>query len=336
MIEVINGGLFTTVQDSGRWGYQAYGMPVAGVMDRYAYQMANLLVDNLDGEAVLEMTLQGGTYRFHTAVWIALCGAEMAATLDGAPVANWSSLVAPAGSELALGFATAGCRGYLALRGGLDVPQVLGSRSTYTRGSVGGIDGKALTLGCRLQAGAPEQNGQRRLLPRILVPAFSEDIELRVLPGPQDDLFTANGLHTLFSSSYTVSADADRMGYRLEGPAVEHAGKPDIISDALCQGAIQIPGHGMPIIMLADRQTTGGYPKIGTVIGSDLRRLAQAKPGDRIRFSRCTDPDAVAALQEEESCYQAALDAFRSKPAGRRWVVRVNGRTMPIQFEERL
>ena len=335
MIETVKAGLLTTVQDAGRWGYQAYGMPVAGAMDRYAYRMANLLLDNPDGAAALEMTLLGGVYRFHADIWVALCGADMDATLNGAPVANWSAFSVTAGSELALGFATAGCRAYLAVQGGIDVPLVLGSRSTYTRAGVGGLNGKALTDGCRLTAGSTGSRGPARILPRLLVSSFPEEIGLRVLLGPQDDLFTAAGREAFFAGTYTVSPEADRMGYRLEGPAVEHIGKPDIVSDALCQGAIQIPGHGMPIVMLADRQTTGGYPKIGTVIGPDLRRLAQAKPGDRVRFLPCSDAEAVDALREEENAYRAVRECFSNTP-GRRWLVRVNGRVMPVQFEERL
>jgi antagonist of KipI len=180
-------------------------------------------------------------------------------------------------------------------------------------------------------------------LPEGLIPRYGNEVSLRVLLGPQDDLFTEKGITTLLSSAYTISSEADRMGYRLEGAKIQHTGKADIVSDALCQGAIQVPGHGMPIVMMADRATTGGYTKIGTVIGSDLTKMAQAKPGDTVRFTLCSDAEAVAALRAEQEIYVQVVEIskVRATPAdnltgqGRRFTVSVNGQTYDIQIEER-
>lgn len=304
MITTIQPGLFTTVQDEGRWGYQAFGMPVAGAMDRYAYHIANLLVGNKSSAAVLEMTLRGGQFRFEKDCYVSICGADMQAMLNGAQVKNWSCFLAKAGSELVFDYAISGCRTYMAINGGIDTPVILGSRSTYTRAGIGGVDGRALRAGDVICIGKEyEQPGKEQALPAKFVLTYSEQIELRVLLGPQDDYFSDVGITTFFSSTYSISTEADRMGYRLEGDVIEHKDKADIISDALCQGAVQVPGHGMPIIMMADRQTTGGYTKIGTVIGPDLSLIAQAKPGDTVVFKRCSEEEAEAALLAERDIY---------------------------------
>lgn len=340
MITVINPGLFTTVQDTGRWGYQAYGMPVAGAMDRYAYKAANLLVGNKPDAAVLEMTMKGGSFRFEQDCHVAVCGADMQAALNGQKVANWSCFTVAAGSELSFDFAVSGCRAYVAVHGGIDVPLVLGSRSTYTRAFVGGFEGRALKTGDSIPVGNEVLCAVRAyFLPSHFVPCYTSEISLRVLLGPQDDLFDDSGIETLFNGSYCITSEADRMGYRLEGNVIKHKGKADIVSDALCQGAIQVPGHGMPIIMMADRQTTGGYTKIGTVIGPDLALLAQAKPGDMVTFKRCTDEQAVAALKGEYDCYMqiaAALSApaIRDSSQTRSFQVTVNGQSYNVEIQE--
>ncbi len=340
MLSIISAGLFTTVQDAGRWGYQAYGMPVAGAMDRYAYNIANILAGNQPGAAALEMTVTGDTIRFEKAAYIAVCGADMRPTLDGAEITPWTAFPVPAGGLLTFGYAASGFRAYLAVRGGIDVPAVLGSRATYTRAAVGGLDGRKLKSGDTLAIGAGSlSDTQPLVLPDEFRANVAASITLRVLPGPQDDQFTAAGLETIFSAAYTVTDEADRMGYRLDGQRVEHAGKADIISDALPLGAIQIPGHGMPIIMMADRQTTGGYTKIGTVIGPDLAVLAQAKPGDTVRLRPCSDEEAVAALRSERATYAAVVawrDAAIRRPAAgvRRFTMTINGQKYAVEIEE--
>lgn len=340
MIEVLSSGLFTTIQDEGRWGYQAFGMPVAGAMDRYAYRVVNILAGNKPGAACMEMTLTGDSLRFDVDAFCAVGGADMKATLNGEPVANWSSFPVPAGSILTFSYAQEGCRGYLAIQGGIDVPQILGSGSTYTRAAVGGVEGRKLKTGDFFKIG--DQAGLKGIscvLPAEYRPVYGSSITLRVLAGPQDDMFTEEGIATFYNSNYTISNEADRMGYRLEGPVITHKAKADIVSDALCQGAIQVPGHGMPIVMMADRATTGGYTKIGTVIGPDLTLMAQAKPGDGVTFRQCSDQGAVDALRAERERY-TAIAAWREAAASptkgptRRFTMTVNGQAYDIEISE--
>jgi antagonist of KipI len=300
VIAVSKPGVFTTVQDGGRTGFRAFGMPVAGAIDLRAFGIANLLARNPAGAAALEMTLLGGTFRFEREAYVAIAGADMQAKLDGAPVATWSAFPVEAGSVLAFGSATDGCRTYLAAHGGIDVPRVLGSRSTYVRGGVGGLAGRALVAGDSLAVSASARPPLRPWsLPPELVPRRGAEIRLRVLFGPQDDRFTPEGVATFLGSAYTVTNRNDRMGYTLEGPIIRHAGGPDIVSDGLLPGAVQVPGSGMPIVLMADCQTTGGYAKIAAVIGPDLAELAQARRGDAVRFVRCTMDEAVAAWRAE-------------------------------------
>lgn len=313
MITVLASGFLTTVQDEGRRGYRAFGMPWAGAMDRYALAAANLLAGNPPGAAVFEMTLSGGSFRFGEAAYVALCGADMGAALEGAPAGNWVAFPVESGATLSFGPAERGCRAYLAVFGGIDVPLFLGSRSTYTRAGVGGFGGRALAEGDILRIGPVPAAGQLppgRSLPGRLVPPYGGDARLRVLAGPQEDMFASDGIATFFSSAYTVTDRNDRMGYLLEGPAVRHKGGADIITDALAPGAVQVPGDGMPIVMMADCQTSGGYAKIGTVIGPDLRLLAQSRRGDTVHFLHCPEEEANAALREERAAYTAIMERF--------------------------
>ncbi|WP_188398914.1 biotin-dependent carboxyltransferase family protein [Sporomusa sp. GT1] len=341
MITTIHPGLFTTVQDEGRWGYQAFGMPVAGAMDCYAYYAANILAGNKPAAAVLEMTLRGGHFRFEADYYVSICGADMQARLNGTPVKNWSGFLVAAGSELVFDYAISGCRSYVAVNGGINTPVVLGSRSTYTRAAVGGLDGRALQAGDVIPIGKDADAAPRtsRLLPVEFIPAYRDQVELRVLLGPQDDYFSEAGITTFFTSTYCISTEADRMGYRLEGSVIEHKEKADIISDALCQGAIQVPGHGMPIIMMADRQTTGGYTKIGTVIGPDLSLLAQAKPGDSIVFKKCSEDEAEAVFALGREAYgrlQQVVACCDQQPSGpaRHFKITVNKQLYHVEIRE--
>lgn len=316
MCVILNPGILSSIQDSGRMGYRAFGMPVSGVMDRYASTMANILAGNERGAAVVEMTLRGGRFSFPHEAYVAICGADMQAGLNGKKVRNWSGFYVPAGSELAFGFAITGCRAYLAISGGILVPQVMGSRSTYLRARIGGYCGRALQVGDVLEIARVEGLSFRsNELAHSAVPTYGDNLRLRVILGPQDDLFTEGAVATFLNSDYTVSPRNDRMGYLLEGATITHKGGPDIVSDALCPGAIQVPGSGMPIVMMADCQTTGGYAKIATVIGPDLAMLAQAKAGDRVSFVACSDADAVAARISELELYQMASNARAAKNA---------------------
>ncbi|MCD7716891.1 MAG: biotin-dependent carboxyltransferase family protein [Lachnospiraceae bacterium] len=309
-IRVIHPGALTTVQDIGRFGYQALGMPCSGVMDRQAYEVANYLVGNESGKAVLECTLFGGIYQFEDDAVCALTGADMQPTLDGTAVPMYRPFPVAKGQTLMLGTAVTGCRTTLAVAGGIDVPVVMGSRSTNIKCALGGYMGRALAAGDVLPVGASEisvrdfitaaaaatekGNSSTATAARISTddipsrkmeaPEYPEDLLIRVIPGPQDDYFTDSGLETFFSGTYTVSQDSDRMGCRLNGPAIESKNGTDIISDAIVFGSIQVTPAGLPIILLADRQTTGGYAKIATVCSDDLPKLAQARPGYRVRF----------------------------------------------------
>jgi len=282
-IEVLQGGILTTVQDLGRYGYQKFGIPVSGVMDTESYMLANKLTGNDNNEAVLEMTVFGGSYKFTDKTIFALTGANMNPTLNGGRIRNYKTYYSEAGDILSLGSAKTGCRCYLAVAGGIDVPPEMNSRSTYRPCGIGGFKGRELRKGDILPIG---NNCNEIEFGEYTVQKYNSKVTVRVIPGPQDDLFTVAGAEEFYSSEYTVSKLSDRMGIRLDGPAVESINGTDIISDATVFGSIQITNAGKPVILMADRQTTGGYAKIATVVSDDLPLLAQAMPGDRIRFIR--------------------------------------------------
>ncbi|MEN6411496.1 MAG: biotin-dependent carboxyltransferase family protein [Veillonellales bacterium] len=305
MITVIQQGDFTTIQDGGRWGYQAWGMPVAGAMDCYARRVANLLAGNKESAAVIEMTGVGAAFKFDEEQLIAVCGADMQGKVNGRPIDNWLSLLVPPKGELRFSAATAGYRAYLAVRGGIDVPVVLGSRSTYTGAKIGGYEGRTLRQGDVLYAGRDsEAKAVLHKLPAQYVPHYGAEYTLRVILGPQDNLFAKTAMHTFFAATYTIAASSDRVNYQLTGPKISMIGKADIVSDAVGLGAIQIPSYGMPYIVAADHGTTRGFAKLGYVIQVDLAKLAQAKPDDRVRFTCVTKEEAVDALKEEQQWYR--------------------------------
>ena len=283
-------GPLTTVQDEGRFFYQSSGIRPSGVMDGVAYEAANALVGNAKGEAVLEMTFLGATLEFQSASWFALTGADMQAKLDGVPVERYRAVKAEAGQILAVGMAAVGCRGYLAVRGGFDVPLVMGSRSTDVSAKLGGFEGRALKAGDVLPTLPADDWTPTDLC--YEPPVYESEITVRVVPGPQQEYFTAAGVDTFFSAVYEISPNSDRMGLRLDGPEVESISGTDIVSDGIVFGSIQVPSGGVPIILMADHQTAGGYAKIGTVLSFDLPKLAQARPGDKVRFAKISAEDA--------------------------------------------
>ncbi|MCD8015815.1 MAG: biotin-dependent carboxyltransferase family protein [Lachnospiraceae bacterium] len=291
-IYVINPGALTTVQDLGRTGYQALGMPCSGVMDRTAWENANDLVGNQNGEAALELTLFGGIYQMKADAILAITGADMAPALDGARCPMNRPFLAKKGQTLMLGCASSGCRAYLAAAGGIDVPEVLGSRSTNLKCSIGGYKGRALSAGDLLPIGhSPVSFADISDRAAAALP-YPDDITVRVIGGPQEDAFTEQGLETFYSRCFTVSQESDRMGCRLTGTPIESQSGTDIVSDAIVFGSIQITPAGQPIILLADRQTTGGYAKIATVCTADLWKLAQARPGNTIHFQKISVEEA--------------------------------------------
>ncbi len=316
-IRVIKPGMYTTIQDLGRSGYQEYGMPVSGSMDHFAHRIANLLVGNDQDEALLEMTLMGGTYLFEEDAVIAITGANMKPKLNGEKdIGMWRSVSLKKGDKLIFGAAKEGCRTYLAVAGGLDVPLVMGSKSTYARGRLGGFKGRQLMKDDQVSFNQSRISGQDlkgRFVQAGSIPTYETAVELRVVLGPQEDSFTKEGIADFFSSSYKVSKDFDRMGYRLEGKKVEHEASADIISDGIVRGAVQVPGHGNPIIMMADCQTTGGYTKIAHVISTDLWKIAQLKTGDRIRFKAVDVYEAHEILKEKEKGIIEIIEGFHCK-----------------------
>ena len=283
---VIVPGALSTVQDLGRFGYQKSGMPCSGVMDQKAYESANQLVNNQKNEAVIEHTVFGGSYRFQSDTVIALTGADMKPSIDGKACPMYRPVFVPSGGILSLGAAVNGCRTYLAAAGGILVPPVLGSRSTNLKCKIGGFQGRALQSGDLLETGTLSVPFQQIKDRSLKAPVYSKEIKVRVIEGPQSDYFTEKGLNLFYSAPYTVSEQSDRMGCRLEGPPVESIHGTDIVSDGIVFGSIQITSSGMPIVLMADRQTTGGYAKIATVITDDLPLLAQAVPGTTIHFQK--------------------------------------------------
>jgi antagonist of KipI len=300
--EVIQPGAFTTVQDLGRTGYQKYGVSVSGAMDRFALRAANLLAGNGEGEAALEATLIGPKLKALKAVRVAFTGADLSPAVDGKPAPMWRAVSVGEGCVVSFGAPKSGCRAYLAVSGGIDFPVVMGSRSIHTRSHLGG-DGRALAKGDVIkikESGWRNQESGLRQIPEDLIPSYGREWRIRVILGPQDDYFTGKGLETFLGGEYEITPQADRMGYRLKGPKVEHRSGADILTDATPPGSIQVPGDGMPIILLADGQTTGGYSKIATVISVDQDLLAQARPGDKVRFREVTLTEAHRLLQEME------------------------------------
>jgi len=298
-------GPLTTVQDLGRPGHLRVGIPASGPVDAEAFILANRLVGNDDGAAALECTLMGPRIEFTDARTLAVTGADMAVTLNGAPVAPWESFRVQAGDVVKLGAAKTGVRAYLSIGGGIATPAALGSRATYLRGRLGG---RALAKGDRLPLGpaTAEWAGRVRSGHR---PDYSAEPEVQVVLGPQDDRFTTRGIATLLGEAYEMTPQSDRMGARLRGPVIEHARGHDIISDGVPLGGIQVVGDGQPIVLLVDRQSTGGYTKIATVCSFDIGRIGQRKPGQRLRFRRVDPVQAHAELKIRREHLDAAIEA---------------------------
>lgn len=292
------------MQDLGRRGYQRYGIPVCGALDPLSLRIANILVGNPEGAAGLEITALGPTIRFTSDSVFAVVGADFRPKVGGREVRTWESVKVSAGSVLTLGAASDGLRAYLAVAGGIDVPLVMNSRSTDLKGVFGGFEGRTLQDGDSLPVGASPHVSDWSWtgLPMGISrqPTFGQEFEIRVVLGPQHEEFTESGVNALLTSEYTVSADSDRMGYRLAGPDIAHQSGPDIVSDGTALGSIQVPGTGQPIVLLADRGTTGGYAKIATVIGPDIGLLSQAMPGAKIRFHAVSVEEAHEVLRDQE------------------------------------
>ena len=300
MIRVLDPGPQTTVQDAGRRGHMRYGIPPSGPVDHRSFVLANRLVGNPDGAAALEFTLMGPRLRAETPCSIAVTGADAPVTLNDAPVPAWTTLALGAGDVVKIGAARGGVRGYVAVAGGIEVPPVLGSRATYLRGRMGGMHGRGLAREDLLPFGAAP-TPRRRTVPPEARPQWGGEAVLRVVLGPQADRFTEAGIAAFLGSAYEVLPQSDRMGARLNGARIAHARGHDIISDGIALGAVQVPGDGQPIVLLVDRQSTGGYTKIATVCSFDIARVGQAKPGQRLRFAAVNVAAAHRLLRESDA-----------------------------------
>lgn len=324
---VLHPGVLTTVQDRGRIGHQRMGVPVSGAMDQLSLRIANLLVGNDETAAALELTLVGPTLRFDERTLIAFAGAEIGAYVDGTRIPAWRPVCIAAGSIVTTEAASRGCRAYLAVGGGIDVPLVLGSRATYGRAALGGLDGRALRRGDLVPCGAPSELS-RRIAAAILEATarqgrvavaswgaaatlatfFRSGNGIRLLEDEHTRMLTSESLERLWSAEFRVGAQSDRMGYRLEGPALELTTSIEMLSESVAFGTVQLPPGGSPIVLMADRQTTGGYPRIGDVASIDLPLVAQLRPGDRVRFRPISLDEAQRLyLAREDDIAQARM-----------------------------
>lgn len=308
-IRVVRAGLFTTVQDAGRWGWQHLGVPVSGAMDQVSHRLANALVGNTPADATLEVTLDGPEIEFEDRRIVAVCGARFDMALDGKPVRDGDAFEAGAGARLRFRTRRQGARAYVAVAGGIDVPSVLGSRATHVATRMGGL-GRPLMAGDVLPLGAatgplPIRRREDGAAGLVRLPAGPAS--LRILPGPQVGHSWPDAFAALQSAPYQVTPDSDRMGFRLRGPAIGPV-FTQALSDATVSGMVQLPSGGQPILLMADRQTMGGYPRLAIVITADMGLAGQLAPGDEIRFTACSREDAVQALLRQERALLAIDD----------------------------
>lgn len=312
---VIRPGLLSSIQDQGRYGFQKYGVIVSGAMDSYALRVANILVGNKENEGVLEMTLMGPTLRLEQDMLIAITGGDMVPTINEVPVPMWRPVYVKQGSVLVFKGCKPGCRSYLAVAGGYDIPAVMGSKSTYLRAGIGGLEGRALLAGDVLSLQNSQSAQSCRLIkqlasellgrefaatdwyaPKTYILDSSPSTTVRVTYGSQYEYFSPESKEQFFNQPFRVTPQSDRMGYRLAGPELTLREPLEMISEAVVLGTVQVPPDGNPIILLADRQTAGGYPKIAQVAAVDVAVIAQSRPGAQIRFQ-------AISLQEAEQLH---------------------------------
>ena len=293
-LTVIRPGMLTTIQDLGRWGRQESGVPVAGPMDWYSHRLANRLAGNDERAALLEITLIGPELEADADTVCVVTGAEFDVTVNGVATDAAKPFAVAAGGRVRFGARHRGARAMLAIRGGFDVPAVFGSRATSVIARMGPFGGRPLLAGDMLPLGTMTSSVQPT---GSVLPLPNGGARLRVMRGPHDAMFAPAAYEMLLGSRFSVTPESNRMGYRLQGPALAHRGAAEILSDATPIGSLQVPGSGQPILLMADRQTTGGYPKIATVITADLPIAGQLAPGDWIEFQECTRERAIEALR---------------------------------------
>uniref|UniRef100_A0A7C4PRQ2 Biotin-dependent carboxyltransferase n=1 Tax=Anaerolinea thermolimosa TaxID=229919 RepID=A0A7C4PRQ2_9CHLR len=299
-LRVLDTGPVSTIQDSGRYGFRQYGMPVSGPMDWFAFQVANRLVGNPPGDAVIEFSLGGLCFTLDMDGLIAATG-SVQLWVDRRPLPAWMAVLVRSGQEIRLTTTPYGCWGYLAVAGGLLTPPVLGSRATYLRGRLGGVDGRPLEPGDCILCGEGGKKIRHRAGCRLgveSIPVYSQQITVRVVPGPQYHWFEEMGLETFYQTEFGIDEKSDRMGFRLIGSGVKGR-KGDLLSEGMFFGSVQVPPDGQPVVLMADSPTTGGYPKIATLIRADLPAFAQLIPGEgRVRFKGVTPNQARKAFLE--------------------------------------
>jgi antagonist of KipI len=330
-LKIISPGLLTTIQDLGRHGYQKVGIIVSGAMDTFALRAANLLVGNEEKEAGIEITLMGPKIFFGKRQLIAITGADLSPVINGKPVKVWRPLYVEEGSLLEFGSPESGCRAYIAVAGGFDIPEVLGSRSTYMRAGIGGLEGKPLQAGdvipCNgypeklepflntLVAAQPEGAGTQTnwwVDPALYV-TYEEPQPIRVLKGPEYKLFSEQSREDFWRMAYQVTAQSDRMGYCLLGTRLSLTEPVEIISSAVAFGTVQVPSEGSPIVLMADHQTIGGYPRIAQVISADFSKLAQLVPRHKILFKEVTLEEAHLLYIRQEKNLEKIKGALQLK-----------------------
>jgi biotin-dependent carboxylase-like uncharacterized protein len=314
ILRVKSPGLHTTVQDLGRDGFADVGVPPSGALDAVACRLANALVGNAPDAAALEILVSGPTLEvIAESAHVAFVGGTAGMSVQDAhhrSIAAGRSVHLRKGDVVKLGMLARTSCGYLAFEGGVNVPRVLGSASTYTRGALGGFEGRALRAGDVLHGA--EINSAREEL-ELATPLEADfDAPIRAVLGPQDDHFTDLAIEAFLAGTYTVSAQADRMGFRLEGPVLAHTRGYNIVSDGIVSGSIQVPGSGQPIVLMRDYQTIGGYPKIATVISPDISRLGRRSPGAKVRFAKVSRDEAEAIYRDEEAAIAERIKALRA------------------------
>ena len=317
MLQINKEGLQTTVQDIGRRGFQKYGVIVSGVMDPYAHRIANVLVGNSETDSTIEITLVGPQLTFLEDCLFSLTGGDLSPLLNGNPIKMWRPIFAKKGCKLTFGKPRLGCRTYLAVAGGISVTEVMGSKSTYLRAGIGGFDGRALKKGDVVKSGEVSQY-IRTFIDKLAreatdspfkqvdwtlmtqaIPIYQSEDTVRVTEGRQAKLFDEKSKDAFYNEAFQISSDSDRMGYRLKGPQLTLKEPKELVSEGVAFGSIQVPPDGQPIILMADRQTTGGYPKIGQIASVDLPKVSQSKPGESIRFEKITLEEAQQAMLNE-------------------------------------
>ncbi|MEI3606304.1 biotin-dependent carboxyltransferase family protein [Pseudogracilibacillus sp. SE30717A] len=328
-IEILQSGLLATIQDLGRFGSQKYGVIVGGAMDPLAVRIGNILVGNEEGEAAIEITMYGTEILFKEDQLIAITGGQLDPHVDGEKLPMWRPVLIRKGQILHFKALRSGCRAYIAIAGGLEVPEVMGSKSTYLRAGIGGYEGRELRTGDILTFGYLTEHSKTLTKQLQEMPShftwsvnyssfytFKKKETIRILLGAEYERFTKDSQKKLISSPFKLTVNADRMGYQLEGTKLMLKKQFELLSEGVTYGTIQIPSNGQPIILMADCQTTGGYPKIGQVISADLPRLAQLQPGSEIRFQIVTIDEAEDILIEQEKDIHEVKIGIQFKVAG--------------------